>query len=62
MDGSFFVSRTAVHPALTIIVNALRVADHLAQRFGVLRTADKTAFGSNDHRPGGGADDSGTGA
>jgi len=32
VDGSFFVSSTAVNPALTIMANALRVADHLAAR------------------------------
>jgi choline dehydrogenase-like flavoprotein len=34
-DSSFFVSSTAVNPTLTIIANALRVADHIAQRLGV---------------------------
>jgi len=34
VDGSFFVSSTAVNPALTIMANALRVADHLAARLG----------------------------
>lgn len=29
VDGSFFVSSTAVNPSLTIIANAMRVADHL---------------------------------
>jgi choline dehydrogenase-like flavoprotein len=28
-DGSFFVSAGAVNPSLTIIANALRVADYL---------------------------------
>jgi choline dehydrogenase-like flavoprotein len=28
-DGSFFVSSSAVNPTLTIIANALRVADHI---------------------------------
>jgi choline dehydrogenase-like flavoprotein len=32
VDGSFFVSSTAVNPGLTIIANALRVADHLQER------------------------------
>jgi choline dehydrogenase-like flavoprotein len=32
VDGSFFVSSTAVNPALTIIANALRVADHVRAR------------------------------
>ncbi len=31
-DSSFFVSSSAVNPTLTIIANALRVADHLAGR------------------------------
>jgi choline dehydrogenase-like flavoprotein len=31
-DSSFFVSSAAVNPTLTIIANALRVADHLANR------------------------------
>ena len=30
VDGSFFVSSTAVNPALTIMANALRVGDHIA--------------------------------
>lgn len=32
VDASFFVSIGAVNPSLTIIANALRVGDHLAQR------------------------------
>lgn len=32
VDGSFFVSSAAMNPALTIIANALRVADHLKER------------------------------
>jgi choline dehydrogenase-like flavoprotein len=32
VDGSFFVSSTAVNPGLTIIANALRVGDHLLER------------------------------
>ena len=32
VDGSFFVSSSAVNPALTINANALRVGDHLLQR------------------------------
>src|SRR4051812_4057765 len=31
-DSSFFVSSAAVNPTLTIIANALRVADHIAER------------------------------
>ena len=34
VDSSFFVSSSAVNPTLTIIANALRVADHLAERMG----------------------------
>ncbi len=34
VDGSFFVSSSAVNPGLTIIANALRVGDHLKQRLG----------------------------
>jgi len=34
-DASFFVSSTAVNPTLTIIANALRVADRIAHRLGV---------------------------
>lgn len=34
VDSSFFVSSTAVNPTLTIIANALRVADHLTERLG----------------------------
>jgi len=33
-DSSCFVSATAVHPTLTIIANALRVADTITQRLG----------------------------
>ncbi len=32
VDSSFFVSSSAVNPTLTIIANALRVADHIADR------------------------------
>ena len=35
VDGSFFPSSAAVNPALTIAANALRVGDHLAERFRV---------------------------
>jgi choline dehydrogenase-like flavoprotein len=34
VDGSFFVSSSAVNPTLTIIANALRVGDHLLDRLG----------------------------
>ncbi|HEX6813587.1 MAG TPA: GMC family oxidoreductase [Planctomycetota bacterium] len=39
VDGSFFVSSSAVNPALTIMANALRVGDHLLQRLGAATTA-----------------------
>jgi len=39
VDGSFFPSSGAVNPALTIMANALRVADHLKQRLGVSVTS-----------------------
>jgi choline dehydrogenase-like flavoprotein len=32
VDGGFFCSSAAVNPALTIIANALRVGQHLAER------------------------------
>jgi choline dehydrogenase-like flavoprotein len=32
VDGSFFPSNSGVNPTLTIIANALRVGDHLAQQ------------------------------
>ncbi len=38
-DASFFPSIGAVNPTLTIIANALRVADHLAARLGASSTA-----------------------
>jgi choline dehydrogenase-like flavoprotein len=34
VDASFFPSSGAVNPALTIMANALRVSDHLLDRFG----------------------------
>ena len=34
VDSSFFVSASAVNPTLTIIANALRVADHMGPRLG----------------------------
>ena len=43
VDSSFFVSSTAVNPTLTIIANALRVADHIAERLG--------ATGQHEARP-----------
>jgi choline dehydrogenase-like flavoprotein len=43
VDSSFFVPSTAVNPTLTIIANALRVADHIAERLG--------AYGQREARP-----------
>ena len=40
VDGSFFPSSAAVNPALTIIANALRVGDHLLERFGATAVAE----------------------
>ncbi|MEO1682738.1 MAG: GMC family oxidoreductase [Cyanobacteria bacterium J06631_12] len=34
VDGSFFPSSAAVNPSLTIMANAMRVGDHIAQRLG----------------------------
>ena len=34
VDSSFFVSSVAVNPTLTIVANALRVAEHLRGRLG----------------------------
>ncbi len=46
VDGSFFPSSAAVNPALTIMANALRVADHLRDRFGVKRSAELVSAGA----------------
>ena len=40
VDGSFFVSSGAVNPTLTIIANALRVGDHIAERLGSSDSVD----------------------
>jgi choline dehydrogenase-like flavoprotein len=40
-DASFFVSSTAVNPTLTIIANALRVADRIADRLGARGRAEE---------------------
>jgi choline dehydrogenase-like flavoprotein len=37
VDSSFFVSSSAVNPALTIMANALRVGDHILERLGQLQ-------------------------
>jgi choline dehydrogenase-like flavoprotein len=51
VDGSFFVSSTAVNPALTIMANALRVGDVLTKRFGV-GTAEDARIGPVMTHPG----------
>jgi len=50
VDASFFPSSAAVNPALTIMANALRVADHLKTRLGVrsyIPTSGGAAGGGN---------------
>jgi choline dehydrogenase-like flavoprotein len=50
VDASFFPSSAAVNPGLTIIAQALRVADHIKQRSGVAATAVlTTSDGSGQH-------------
>ena len=39
VDGGFFPSNTGVNPTLTIVANAIRVADHLKQRLNVQTSA-----------------------
>jgi choline dehydrogenase-like flavoprotein len=41
VDASFFPSSTSCNPSLTVIANALRVADHLRERLGA--AASRTA-------------------
>ena len=38
VDASFFVSSSAVNPTLTIIANALRVADHVDDRLAGVKS------------------------
>jgi len=38
VDASFFPSSTSCNPSLTVIANALRVADHLRERLGAAST------------------------
>jgi choline dehydrogenase-like flavoprotein len=45
-DSSFFVSSSAVNPTLTIIANALRVADVVARRLGLATDAPQGAPGA----------------
>ncbi len=42
VDASFLPSSAAVNPSLTIMANALRVADHLKQRLGTTAVATTT--------------------
>jgi choline dehydrogenase-like flavoprotein len=44
VDTSFFPSIGAVNPALTAMANAIRVGDHLLQRFGVAEPATTQAI------------------
>jgi choline dehydrogenase-like flavoprotein len=46
VDGSFFPSSAAVNPALTIMANALRVGDHLLERFGAATTRKEQLVGA----------------
>jgi choline dehydrogenase-like flavoprotein len=49
-DSSFFVASSAVNPTLTIIANALRVADHLTERLGaVVRGTMATVGAAGGH-------------
>ena len=45
VDASFFVSSGAVNPSLTVIANALRVADHLRARMGIAPLLDAAQSG-----------------
>ncbi|MGH8273111.1 MAG: FAD-dependent oxidoreductase [Gammaproteobacteria bacterium] len=45
-DASFFPSIGAVNPTLTIIANALRVADHLKERLGASVSTDRSGNGT----------------
>jgi choline dehydrogenase-like flavoprotein len=40
-DASFFASSSAINPTLTIVANAMRVADHLKLRLGVRDPSDQ---------------------
>src|SRR5581483_7081775 len=44
VDGSFFPSSDAVNPALTIMANAIRVADHLKERLGASTTTTELSL------------------
>lgn len=59
VDGSFFPSISSMNPSLTIMANALRVADHLCERLGTRRprllrrvdASDRPARRQSDARP-----------
>ena len=46
VDGSFFSSNSGVNPTLTIVANAIRVAEHLQQRLGVRSVRDVSDRGN----------------
>jgi choline dehydrogenase-like flavoprotein len=50
VDASFFPSSAAVNPGLTIIAQALRVADHISEPYAgrTLRSAAQMEAGSSD--------------
>ncbi len=48
-DASFFPSIGAVNPTLTIVANALRVADHLKARLGAAEAPDQAPARGNSH-------------
>jgi choline dehydrogenase-like flavoprotein len=50
-DASFFVSSTAVNPTLTIIANALRVADRIAERLDVTAADQAPVPGTHPEVP-----------
>ncbi len=52
-DAGFFPSIGAVNPTLTIIANALRVADHLRERLGATDAPKAEATRGNSHVLGG---------
>ncbi len=47
VDSSFFVSSSAVNPTLTIIANALRVADHIADAAAAVLTTVTNSTGAS---------------
>ncbi len=51
VDGSFMPSIGAVNPTLTIIANALRVGDHIAERTGVAARPQQLAAAQSSQHP-----------